>query len=111
MKPKEHKRRYWIVRVFCPDMNGDFYLYDARGYGQRRDWWLAVSFEKAYQFHNRGDARAGARSKCIKDKIKDEPGDWFWEVVEITETITTTYETVPVCGDAPAMVQLARAVS
>ena len=111
MKPTTRTRRFWLVRVFCPDMDGDFYLYDARGYGQRREWWLTVSFDTAYKFDCYSDARQGARAKCVKDKIKDEPGNWFWEVTEVIETTEITYDAQPVAGDAPAMVQLARAAS
>lgn len=110
MKPTERKRVFWVLRVFCPDMDGDLYIYDAKNWGQRREWWLTTTFENAYRFDYRSDARQASRAKCVKEKLKDGDGSWFWEVAEITETVATTYEAEVVCGDAPAMVQIARAV-
>jgi hypothetical protein len=97
---------FWILRIFCPGMDGDLYVYNATPHAYRSSWALTSKFRNAKHFYNRSDARRAARSKTIQAHLDD--GDWFWEVAKVTAT--TTYEAEVVCGDAPAMVQIARSV-
>lgn len=99
-------RRFWILRVFCPGMDGDLFAYNATPRAGRASWALTSKFTRAHQFYNRSDCRRVHRSKAVQDCLND--GDWFWEVAKVVAT--TTFEAEVVCGDAPAMVQIARAV-
>lgn len=67
-------------------------------------------FSQAHEFHSRGDAARVKRSAWVKRYLMENPS-WFWEVVRITETLTTTYEVEFEDSDAPAMVAIARATS
>jgi len=108
MKPKEQSKTYWVFRLFKPGREGEQYAYNCKRWANRAEWALTDLFMQAERYHNRSDARRILKSAVVKSHLKYHE-DWFWEVVKVVETISTTYEVEVVCGDAPAMVQIARA--
>lgn len=126
--PTVETRRYWLLRWWRPRDNKICYAKDL-GYraDYRRTWSTCDAAVGAYQFQHRSDARQAARAKAFEDLrdgdrnlvrdpttgrgvyMRDPASVFFWEIVEVTETITTTFEEEVSGSNAPPMVQLARA--
>ena len=127
MEPKVEIRRHWILR-FWRTMDDTIYYASAQQWGAKRNWWKTQSRTDATKFLRKSDARGGVKRKAFERLLEGEklwhtghageqvyevmPGaTYFWEVVEVTETITTTTVEEVSVSNAPAMVQIARAVS
>jgi hypothetical protein len=108
MRTKTTTSTFYVLRIYYP--GGEvFYAYDSnRGYRLRASWCGTSKPESAYRFGNRSEARRILKSVWFKDFLKKYT-NWFWEVVKITETTTTSFEEEMVTTDAPAMVAIARA--
>lgn len=127
MEPKVETRRHWILR-FWRTMDDTIYYAARQQWGMKRDWWKVSDRPSATKFLRKSDARGGVKRKAFERLLEGEklwhtghageqvyevmPGaTFFWEVVEVVETITTTSEESISVSNAPAMVQIARAAS
>jgi len=98
---------FFIVRLFHPDEEMDYYVRDRSTPGSmNRLWGWSVRPSHAYRFERRSDARGALRGAAVRRKL--EKG-LFWEICKVTEQ--RTYVIEPVVSDAPAMMTLARAGS
>lgn len=126
--PTVEKRRYWLLRWWRPRDNKICYAKDlGHRADYRRTWSTCDVVVGAFQFQHRSDARQAVRAKAFQDLregvrreildpskgyavyMRDPASVFFWEIVEVTETITTTFEEEISGSNAPPMVQLARA--
>ena len=123
MEPKVETRRHWILR-FWRTMDDTVYYAAAQDWGVKRNWWKVSDRPSATKFTRKADARGGVKRKAFEKLLEPDklwqPGQvyevtpgatFFWEVVEVVETITTTSEESVAVSNAPAMVQIARAAS
>jgi len=130
ISPKTKTRRYWILRFWRPKDNEVKYARDSSGGRRhRREWYATHDLRLAYEFQSRADARQAVRAKAFEDLVKgvwrqgsnmrgyerksgyDTDNIYFWEVVQINETITTTFDVRIDVSNAPDMIQIARAAS
>jgi len=125
MNPETKTRRYWLLRFWRPRDNSVRYAKDSSGGRQySRDWYPTDERKHAYEFQSRSDAKRTARSKKFQDLVegkryqhgmragkRDASMAYFWEVVLVEETITTTFNEEIEVSNAPGMVQIARAAS
>lgn len=120
---------YYIVRFWRAKDDHVLFIEDVSRYGERnRCWSYSEKVEKAYHFRNRADAKRAIKSKKFEDFLKGPRTDawaeerrrigdrykhlaYYWEIIKVTETITTNFEEEITGSNAPAMIQLARAAS
>lgn len=127
--PETRQNSYYLLRFWRPKDNMVLYARDVSRNGDyRRDWTPDGDLALAYKFRNRSDARSAARAKRFEELNKgpwrsgcripgmerksghDKSAAYFWEVVKVTETITTTFEEEIAVSNMPAMLQIAREV-
>jgi hypothetical protein len=126
--PKLETKRYWLLRWWRPRDDKTLFAKDVSHYNDvRRSWATTEEIKEAYKFPNRSDARQVAkRVKAFKelregkDRLiyvagratyrNDPTSVYFWELIEVTETITTVYEEEITASNAPPMVRLARSI-
>lgn len=118
-----HKQTYYLLRFWCeigPEKNRVRYAQDVSHSYNRREWWTTISVKAAYQFKDRSDAKRAIKSPVFKDLVEGPRSGYrncerltdrayFWEIVEVIETVETSFEELTVDTNAPAMVVIARA--
>jgi hypothetical protein len=128
--PETRTNVYWLLRFWRPKDGKVKFARDLNdGRRNRRSWDDTENLKRAYQFHSRSDARQVAKAKVFETLVKgpwehrsrmpgferdagyDGTKAYFWEVVKVTETITTEFDSAVEASNAPAMVQIARAAS
>lgn len=119
MKDKVSTKFYFLIRFFR-DGSDDFYAENVTRYTPaRRSWGYGHNRNSAYQFSNAGDARQALRSPAFADLLfgwfqhgrRQPETAYYWEIIRVTETLTTSFaeETVKSDPKTPAMLVIARA--
>ena len=127
IEPRVRTRRFWILRFWRTLDDKVHYAVAKHYHREKRTWFSTLVRSEATEFSYKSDARGGIKRKAFEELLKpghdlvscdglgvyrEIPGSqYFWEVVEVTETITTTSEEEVSVSNAPAMVQIARAAS
>lgn len=108
MEPKTEINHYYMLRWYRPRTEDDdvLYAYNTSHSYQKRAWADTTKRSNAYHFDNRSDARKTVRSAAFDDLRKR---GFFWEVIQVTETVVRTYTAEIITSDAPPLVVLARA--
>ena len=107
METRIETSRWWAIQLFHPDRGGTTYVYDTTPRAANHGWGITDDASRAHKFWDRGDSRRVARTaKACKEAIRE---GYFYEIVRVVEKRQVTYEMEVIGGNAPPLIQLARA--
>jgi len=107
MEPKTETNKYFFLRWFRPRAEDEIYYAcdTSPSYRDKREWTDTTARSAAHHFYKRSDARRTVRSTAF-DRLRKR--GFYWEVIEIRETVVRTYDVNIVVSDAPPLVTIAR---